>query len=243
MKAVILAAGEGTRLNKGWTIVPKPLIEIGDRTIIEHVILRLKEAGLTDIIIVVGFMSEHIKDYLRDGTNIGVKIKYVYNQNYKDNLLISLLKVKEKVQGPFVLCMADLFFEQTTTISNFLKNINSEEHYVCIDQKINESRRIEEKVKIKTALGFVQEASKELSEFNAIDCGLYLLQEKIFLVAEKCLINNQTTLLSFVMSEIATQGRFKIHNIGRDKIIDIDREKDVEYIQLNCLKRIGNGRK
>jgi NDP-sugar pyrophosphorylase family protein len=137
MKAVILAAGEGTRLNKGWTIVPKPLLEVGDKTIIEHVILNLKEAGFNEFVVVIGFMSEHIKDHLRNGIEHGVNIKYVFNKNYKDDMITSLLSVKDHIQGPFLLCMADLFFNGKV-ITKFLENNKeqiNQDNFVLVDSK------------------------------------------------------------------------------------------------------------
>ena len=233
MKAVILAAGEGTRLNKGWTIVPKPLLEVGKKTIIEHTILSLKEAGIKDFIIVVGFMSEHIKDYLRDGFEHGVNIEYVYNKNYKSSLLNSLTLVKDKITEPFVLCMADLFFP-SQIIKDLIQNDTSH-HHVCIDKKLSKIRRVEEKYKVQTMNNNVLQVSHVLPTYNAIDCGIYLLQNSIFQTIETCLEQGKNSL-PLIITELAIQGQFKVHDIDEHEVIDIDRDKDVEYVQNEVLK-------
>jgi len=233
MKAVILAAGEGTRLNKGWTIVPKPLLEVGNKTIIEHTITSLKEAGIKDFVIVVGFMSEHIKDYLRDGFELGVNIEYVYNKDYKSSLTDSLKLVKEKISGQFVLCMADLFFS-SSIIKELMEKSSENYNYVCIDKKLSKIRRIEEKYKVQTMNDSILQVSHVLPTYNAIDCGIYLMHDSFFQTLENCLEQGKNSL-PLIITELALQGKFKVYDIGELEVIDIDREKDIEYIQNEVI--------
>ncbi len=76
MKAVILAGGEGTRLRPLTYSIPKPLLPIGRKPILEISIERLKEHGFWDIILTVEYKAELIKAYFRDGSNLGVNITY-----------------------------------------------------------------------------------------------------------------------------------------------------------------------
>jgi len=77
-KAVILAAGKGTRLNPITSTIPKPLIPIGGKPLLEYSILSLKEVGITEILIIVGYRENNIKDYFGDGlNNFNVKIDYI----------------------------------------------------------------------------------------------------------------------------------------------------------------------
>ncbi|MBI2139358.1 NTP transferase domain-containing protein [Candidatus Woesearchaeota archaeon] len=76
MKAAILAGGKGTRLKPYTTVIPKPLMPIGDRAIIEVVIAQLKKNGFTDITLAVGYLSELFMAYFGDGQKHGVPIKY-----------------------------------------------------------------------------------------------------------------------------------------------------------------------
>lgn len=236
MKAVILAAGEGTRLNKGWTIVPKPLIEIKDKTIIEHVIDNLKDAGIKEFVLVVGFMSEHIKDYLRNGIDRGIKIEYVYSPQYKDNLITSLAAAKTHVDGrePFILCMADLFFD-SSIIKNLLKRAEIDKSYACIDRKISQARRIEEKVKVKLSKEELVEMALNLDQFQAIDCGIYLLDSSIFPEIEENIQQGKKSLPELITT-LAKKEQFFALDIGEEEVIDIDREKDVEYVTKKWSK-------
>lgn len=76
MKAVILAGGKATRLRPYTTNFPKPLMPIGERPILEIVIRRLKDFGITDIMISTGHLAELIRAFFNDGSKVGVKITY-----------------------------------------------------------------------------------------------------------------------------------------------------------------------
>lgn len=78
MKAVIIAAGKGKRLSPITSSTPKPMIPIGGKPLLEHTILSLREVGITEILIIVGYREDIIKDYFGDGLNkFNVKIDYI----------------------------------------------------------------------------------------------------------------------------------------------------------------------
>lgn len=76
MKAMILAAGRGQRMRHLTDAMPKPLLKVGDHTLIERNIMRLAEAGVRDIVINIAYYADQIKAYLGDGTALGVNIAY-----------------------------------------------------------------------------------------------------------------------------------------------------------------------
>ena len=74
MKAVILAGGLGMRLRPFTEVLPKPLLPIGDRSILEHQIASLRAAGVTDIYVATNYKSDVIEAYLGDGSKYGLHI-------------------------------------------------------------------------------------------------------------------------------------------------------------------------
>lgn len=76
MLAVVLAGGEGTRLAPYTRVLPKPLLPIGDRPILEIIVCQLRDAGVTDITLATGYLSGLIEAYFGDGTAFGVQISY-----------------------------------------------------------------------------------------------------------------------------------------------------------------------
>ena len=80
MKVVIMAGGKGTRIAAVNSEVPKPMIKILDKPILEYQIECLKKQGLTDIILVIGHLGNVIKDYFGDGNAFGVNIEYIIEE-------------------------------------------------------------------------------------------------------------------------------------------------------------------
>lgn len=76
IRAVILAGGKGTRLLPYTTVLPKPLMPIGDKPILEIIIRQLKKYGITDITVSVGYLAGLIETFFGDGSKLGVKIDY-----------------------------------------------------------------------------------------------------------------------------------------------------------------------
>ncbi len=76
MRAVILAGGKGTRLRPYTTIIPKPLMPVGDRPILDVIIRQLKHHGFSQVTMAVGHLAELIEAYFSDGNKYGIKIDY-----------------------------------------------------------------------------------------------------------------------------------------------------------------------
>jgi NDP-sugar pyrophosphorylase family protein len=76
MQVVILAGGKGARLRPYTAVLPKPLMPIGDMPILEVVLLQLKHAGFTEIIMAVGHLASLIETYFGDGSQWELKIRY-----------------------------------------------------------------------------------------------------------------------------------------------------------------------
>jgi len=77
MKAVVMAGGFGTRIQPLTNSIPKPMLPILNRPMMEYIIKKLKDVGITDIVVLLYFKPEVIKDYFKDGKDFGVNITYV----------------------------------------------------------------------------------------------------------------------------------------------------------------------
>lgn len=76
MRAIILAGGKGTRLRPYTTVLPKPLMPIGDMPILEVVLRQLKAAGITHVTMAVGYLGELLQAFFGDGRRLGLRIDY-----------------------------------------------------------------------------------------------------------------------------------------------------------------------
>jgi len=106
MHAVILAGGKGTRLKPYTTLIPKPLVPIGDKAILEILLSRLKKFGVTHVHICLNHSAEIIKAFFGSGKKIGLKINY---SQEKDPLgTVAPIKLVKDLPENFLVMNGDL---------------------------------------------------------------------------------------------------------------------------------------
>jgi len=106
MKAFVIAGGEGTRLRPYTYSIPKPMMMLGGKPILEYVVLNLKRFGFDDIVMTVGYKHEQISSYFGDGSRFGVKISYSIEKE-RLNTAGSIVQFKGKVKDSFAVVMGD----------------------------------------------------------------------------------------------------------------------------------------
>ena len=81
MKAVIMAGGEGTRLRPQTSNLPKPMLPLVGRPMMEHIVSLLRRHGITDIVVTVAFLPNAIRSYFGDGSELGVRMAYATEES------------------------------------------------------------------------------------------------------------------------------------------------------------------
>ncbi|MCK5587710.1 MAG: NTP transferase domain-containing protein, partial [Candidatus Lokiarchaeota archaeon] len=112
MKALILAAGEGSRLRPLSENRPKPMFNICGKPILEHILELLKKVGIIELVIVVGYQKDSIIDYFGSGFDFEVDIKYIVQEKQigiEDAILASENELKD--EECFLLAHADFFVD------------------------------------------------------------------------------------------------------------------------------------
>ena len=110
MKIVIMAGGKGTRISSVASDIPKPMIPINGKPVLEREIECLKNQGFTDLIITVSHLGQMIIDYFGDGSKFGVRIEYYFEKEPLGNAG-ALFKIKDKLTEDFLLLNADAIFD------------------------------------------------------------------------------------------------------------------------------------
>ena len=109
MKVVIMSGGRGTRISELFPDIPKPLIPICGKPVLEHEIECLREQGFTDIILTVSHMAAKIIDYFGDGSKFGVHIDYFVEDTPLGNAG-ALFRLRDNLTDDFLLLNADSVF-------------------------------------------------------------------------------------------------------------------------------------
>jgi len=112
MKAIILASGEGKRLRPLTDNLPKPLIKIGDKTILGHQLDNLIRCSIWDIIITTGPFEDKIKEYVKEKYP-DLEVSYVNNPKYETtNYIYSMWLTKGLIDDDIILLHGDLVFDK-----------------------------------------------------------------------------------------------------------------------------------
>jgi dTDP-glucose pyrophosphorylase len=107
---VIMAGGKGSRLKPLTDKTPKPMIEVNNQPMLEHIILRAKLQGFNNFVITINYLAEQIKTYFEDGKKFGVNISYI-QENQPLGTAGSLKNLEKASQFPFVVSNGDVLTE------------------------------------------------------------------------------------------------------------------------------------
>ncbi|MDA8614087.1 phosphocholine cytidylyltransferase family protein [Gammaproteobacteria bacterium] len=164
MKAIILAAGVGSRIRPLTDNCPKSLLKINGKTILEMMLSHIKTCGINEVIFVLGYLQDQIKDYVKTQFP-DLIVQFITNEKYEvTNTGYSLMLTKDFVKNStFIKFDADVVFD-----INILKTLIASEYdnCLCIDKNINLDAE-EIKVIIKDDNRVVK-ASKTVNPLDAI---------------------------------------------------------------------------
>ena len=110
MKAVILAGGLGTRLQPYTTFLPKAMLPLGEKPLLEHLIEWIKKSGTDSFVLCVSYLRKTIEDYFEDGSRFGIKIEYAV-ANRPLATAGQLKTAEEFIDDTFVCVYGDSIFE------------------------------------------------------------------------------------------------------------------------------------
>ncbi|MBI5859446.1 MAG: nucleotidyltransferase family protein [Nitrosarchaeum sp.] len=110
MKAIILAGGLGTRLQPYTTFLPKPMLPLGEKPILEHLVSWTRKNGIKSVVLCVSYLRKTIEDYFEDGKRFGVSIEYAVSN--RPLATAGQLKTAEKfIDDTFVCMYGDSIFD------------------------------------------------------------------------------------------------------------------------------------
>lgn len=157
MKALILAAGKGSRIQTETDGSPKSLLPLGDTTLLGQSLRHFDAAGITDIVVVTGYRRHEIIEFL--ASNWSGSVEVVYNPHYAvTNVLYSFWLALPYLSGEdFVFLHADTVFEKAV-LDRLLAHRSDETLVFAVDDHDCE----EEEMKVKTIGGYVTEVSKTM---------------------------------------------------------------------------------
>ena len=179
MQAIILAAGEGTRLRPFTMSKPKVMLPVGNKPILAYVVKALVENGLKDIIMVVGYRKERIMSFFGDGSKFGAKITYVV-QEKQLGTAHALAHVKNLVKEDFVLVAGDNIIDKET-VSRIIQHDNNPS--VLVTESELPSKYGVITVENDRVSSITEKPERKIG--NIINTGVYHFNKDIFQIADE----------------------------------------------------------
>ncbi|MHA1231951.1 MAG: bifunctional sugar-1-phosphate nucleotidylyltransferase/acetyltransferase [Candidatus Helarchaeota archaeon] len=179
MKAVILVAGEGTRLRPLTLTKPKHLLLVAGKPVLQHTIEMLKNAGITEFIFIIGHVKEMIMDYFGDGTRFGVNIEYIEQETPMGTAHAAGL-VEGHVEDDFILMYGDILVSQATfyELLERYKELNKET--IISLKEVEDPEKFGIIVLKDSKVEKIVEKPTDKSLGNLANAGIYILKPTIF---------------------------------------------------------------
>ncbi len=231
LKAVVLAAGLGTRLRPYTLFLPKPMLPLGERPVLEYVLEWLEKYGFVEIGVCVGYLRRAIEEYFRDGSEFGVKITYIRTSRPMGTAG-QLKSASSFIDGPFVCVYGDTVFnfnlndlvsthmERKATATIALKPYKASLKYGFID--VGSDGRVQ--------------AWREKPEYSGlINVGCYMMEPKVLSYIPEGEVYSMDLLFQSMME--AGEPIYSI--VIEDSIIDIGDKQTYTLAYRKYLKRLG----
>jgi bifunctional UDP-N-acetylglucosamine pyrophosphorylase/glucosamine-1-phosphate N-acetyltransferase len=201
LQTIILAGGEGKRVFPLAVNKPKPMFKILGKPLIHHVIETLKEADLKDFVVVVGHRGDQIKEYLGDGSKLGVNIDYTV-QKESLGMADALGTAKGLAEDNFLVVNADDVFE-ASLIKEMIRQFREGEAEIVLSCKpVQETWKFGIiRVEDEKVTDFVEKPPKGKEPSNLAVVGVYILPKRIFNYYKKIPISDhqyEDAILRFI---------------------------------------------
>lgn len=198
--AVILAGGRGIRLLPSTEELPKPMIRINNKPIMEYVIALIKKLGFEKIYIIVGYKQELIRNYFSDGNEFGIKIEYIenifLNDKTRSGLSDAILLLEGMINEQFMVILGDEIYVKTKhkeMLTAFKKDNSCECMFGVIETDDEAVIKKNYSVNVDKHYNVIDLEEKPVKPFNKIaGCGTYLFRPSIFKYIKETTISQKT---------------------------------------------------
>jgi choline kinase len=238
-EAVILIAGQGSRLRGADKTRLKPFVPVLGRALLSYTLEAVSRAGISTAHFVVGYESERVIANAKQLIPPRIKASFIENREWEKQNGISLLAAASHVSGPFLLTMGDHVFEDKV-VERLLDNFEPGLLNLAIDRKIESIVDLEDAMKVQTHGNKVTGIGKNLQSYDAIDTGLFVCPLEIFAYLEQAKGKNGGSDCSLAngVELMAVDGKVRGIDIGSARWHDIDTPQVLEHAEQDPSWRV-----
>jgi choline kinase len=238
-EAVILIAGQGSRLRGANKNRLKPFVPVLGRPLLSYILEAVSCAGINTMHFVVGYESEQVIANAKQLIPPHINASFIVNRDWEKQNGISLLAAAGHVNAPFLLTMGDHVFDDTI-IDCLLNNLDPGLLNIAVDRKLDSIVDLDDAMKVQTRGNKVIGIGKNLQSYDAIDTGLFVCPLEIFAYLEQarsrsgggdCSLANGVELM-------AVDDKVRGIDIGSAKWHDIDTPRVLEHAEKDSSWRV-----
>lgn len=180
MKAIILTAGEGTRMRPLTLTKPKTMLPVGGKPILQHNVESLRDAGIKDISMVVGYREDVIKNHFKDGSDHDVNISYI-KQEERLGTAHAIGSAKGKIDGHFMVLNGDIIIDPSL-IEDLIGKYNSDKatSMLVLTEVDDPSAFGVVEMDGNAIINIVEKPAAGEAPSNLINAGIYIFDDQIF---------------------------------------------------------------
>ena len=185
MKAIILSAGEGTRMRPLTLTKPKTMLPVAGKPIIQYNIEALRDCGVKDILLIVGYKEEIVRDYFKDGHQLGVNISYA-TQSKLEGTADAIGYAKDFIEDSLISLNGDIILDVdilTEIIEDYEKS--KPDTLMVLTEVEDPSAFGVVELDGEKVINIVEKPKKEEAPSNLVNTGIYIFNKDIFDKIEK----------------------------------------------------------
>ena len=185
MKGVLLTAGEGTRMRPLTLTRPKTMLQVGGKPILQYNLEALRNAGIKDIVMVVGYKKEAIEDYFGNGSLFGVNIDYI-TQEERLGTAHAINSVHDIIDDEFIVLNGDIIVDPELIVDLIAKYKSEEASSILMLTEVEDPSSFGV-VEIENGIikNIVEKPAPGEAPSNLINAGIYLFDNTIFDAIDK----------------------------------------------------------
>lgn len=201
-QAVILAGGKGTRMQPITYEVPKPLLPVHDKTLLEHLFDLFKKFGIKDIIIAIGYKGDKIKEHIGNGRRFGVNVTYV-EESKALGTAGPLKLARPYLKDTFIVTNADELKDMDLMDMFLFHKENNATATIALYSVDDPSAYGVARLQGNRILEFVEKPKKDDAPSNFINSGLYILEPEVL----DLIPDGYAMLEKDIFPQLATSGK------------------------------------
>jgi UDP-N-acetylglucosamine diphosphorylase/glucosamine-1-phosphate N-acetyltransferase len=241
LKAVVLAAGEGSRM---WPLAadkPKHLLPVADKPLISHILNALKESLVEEVLVVIGFRGNLIRSALGDGSQFGLRVDYLEQPAWTGTA--SALKIAFDAVGsePFLAVYGDLWI-RPSAIQTVLEKSRHCPRVMGIVHKTNASEYGLIELQEDRLVRIVEKPSRKTKPEGWVNAGIYILDNHIFEAIDRTRASKRAEYeLTTSLQHVLDDGKeIKGAKIAGDDWLDLGRPWDLLEANQRALARLSS---